>query len=615
MIDLSLARWIASYMRPYRWRLALLTLVSVVEVAVGALAPWPLKVVVDNVLSRRPMPAGILHLSTLGNHVSPATLLGIVLLAGLVLQILDQWVSMLHTQIQVETGQRMVFDLRARLFAHLQSLDMRHHNTVSAGDAVYRLDADAYCIDNLVMSGLFPMGSAALTLIVMLAILVKLDPLLATLALLVVPFLYWLLRVYTSPLGERAESVKELESTLSERLYETFSAIRVVKSFAREGYEQDRFAARASGAMRARVRLTWDESLFSLAITAVTILGTTLVLWVGGLHVLRGQLTIGSLLVVIAYLGSVYGPLSAIAHTSGSLQEALASTRRVRRTLALKPEVSGGLPGSTRSTAETLQVRGHVTFDSVSFGYDGHPAVLQGVSFEAHPGEMVALVGLTGAGKTTAVSLIPRFYDPLSGRVCIDGRDVRDYDLRALRERIAVVLQDPVLFRGTIAENIRYGRLDATHEEVRRAALTAHADEFVARLDQGYETDIGESGTGLSGGERQRLSIARAVLKDAPILILDEPTSSLDAISEEVVFTALKRLREGRTTIVIAHRLSTIRDADRILVLDRGRVVACGRHDEILRSSDLYRRMWQRLVVGRSLDEPLTIDELTQEAW
>lgn len=250
----------------------------------------------------------------------------------------------------------------------------------------------------------------------------------------------------------------------------------------------------------------------------------------------------------------------------------------------------------------------------MSFGYEGHPAVLQDVSFEAHPGEMVALVGLTGAGKSTAVSLIPRFYDPLSGRVCIDGRDVRDYNLRALRERIALVLQDPVLFRGTIAENIRYGRLDATNDEIRRAAITAHADEFIARLDHAYETEVGESGTGLSGGERQRLSIARAVLKDAPILILDEPTSSLDAISEEMVFNALKRLRAGRTTIVIAHRLSTIRDADRILVLDRGRVVACGRHDDIVRTSDLYRRMWQRLVVGRSLDEPLTIDELTQEA-
>ena len=239
MIDLSLARWIASYMRPYRWRLALLALVSVVEVGVGALTPWPLKVVVDNVLSGHPMPHGFLGLSSLASHASAASVLAIVLLAGLALQILDQWVSLLHTQIQVDTGQRMVFDLRARLFAHLQALDMRHHTTVSAGDAVYRLDADAYCIDNLVMTGLFPMASAALTLIVMLAILLKIDPLLATLALIVVPFLYWLLRVYTAPLGERAESVKELESTLSERLYETFSAIRVVKSFARERYEQE----------------------------------------------------------------------------------------------------------------------------------------------------------------------------------------------------------------------------------------------------------------------------------------------------------------------------------------------------------------------------------------
>jgi ATP-binding cassette subfamily B protein len=617
MIDLSLARWIASYMRPYRWRLTVLALVSVVEVGLGALTPWPLKVVVDNVLSHRPMPDGFLHLSSLASRVSAATLLAIVLVAGLVIQILDQWVSTLHTQIQVDTGQRMVFDLRSRLFAHLQALDMRHHTAVSAGDAVYRLDADAYCIDNLVMTGLFPMASAALTLIVMLAILVKIDPLLATLALVVVPFLYELLRIYTTPLGERAESVKEMESTLSERLYETFSAIRVVKSFARERYEQERFAARARSSMQARVRLTWHESLFSLAITAVTIFGTTLVLWVGGLHVLRGQLTVGSLLVVIAYLGSVYGPLSAIAHTSGSLQEALASTRRVRRTLALEPETGHGSYGSIGlddADGQPLQVRGHVQFERVSFGYDAHPDVLQDVSFEAHPGEMVALVGLTGAGKTTAVSLIPRFYDPLSGRVLIDGTDVREYDLRALRERIALVLQDPVLFRGTIAENIRYGRLDATNDDLRRAAIAAHADEFVARLEGGYETEVGESGSGLSGGERQRLSIARAVLKDAPILILDEPTSSLDAISEEVVFNALKRLRAGRTTIVIAHRLSTIRDADRILVLDRGQVVACGRHDEILRTSDLYRRMWQRLVVGRSLDEPLTIDELTQEA-
>ena len=609
MVDTSLIRWIASYMRPYRWRLAVLAVVSLAEVGLGALTPWTLKLVVDNVLSAQPLPHWIAAVTTPLGGTHAAALLGLILVAGLLLQVISEFVSMFHTQIQVDTGQRMVYDLRARLFAHLQALDMRHHTSVSAGDAVYRIDADAYCIDNLVMTGLFPLGSAALTLVVMLAILIKLDRTLAFLALGVVPFLYWILRVYTKPLGERAERVKELESTLAERLYEKFAAIRVVKSFARERHEQDRFRGRATEAMRERVRLTWQESLFSVAITSVTILGTTLVLWMGGLHVLRGQLTVGALLVVIAYLGSVYGPLSAIAHTAGTLQEALASTRRVRRAFRLIPEVtdepSRGLNPS--------RIRGHVVFDRVSFSYGNHPPVLEDVSFEARPGEMVAVVGLTGSGKTTAVSMIPRFYDPAAGRVLIDGRDVREYDLRALRERIALVLQDPVLFRGTIAENIRYGRLDASADEVRSAAIAAHADQFVRALDNGYDSEVGESGSGLSGGERQRLSIARAVLKDAPILILDEPTSSLDAISEEIVFGALKRLRAGRTTIVIAHRLSTIRDADRILVLDGGRVRANGRHEEILRTNDLYRRMWQRLVVGKSLDEPLTVDELTQE--
>jgi ATP-binding cassette subfamily B protein/subfamily B ATP-binding cassette protein MsbA len=345
-----------------------------------------------------------------------------------------------------------------------------------------------------------------------------------------------------------------------------------------------------------------------VGITSDTILGTTLVLWVGGVHVLRHELTLGSLLVVIAYLESVYGPLSSIAHTAGSLQEAFASARRVRRTLEITPEADVESAGLNPAS-----IRGHIVFDRVSFGYDAHAPVLDSISFEARPGEMIALVGLTGSGKTTAVSLIPRFYDPQKGRILIDDRDVRAYDIRALRERIALVLQDPVLFRGTIGENIRYGRLEAGPDEVRQAAIAAHVDEFVARLEAGYDSDVGETGSGLSGGERQRLAIARAILKDAPILILDEPTSSLDAISEEIVFSAIRRLRAGRTTLVIAHRLSTVRDADRILVLDRGRIVASGRHDEILTTSDLYRRMWQRLVVGRSLDEPLSIDELTQE--
>jgi ABC-type multidrug transport system fused ATPase/permease subunit len=276
---------------------------------------------------------------------------------------------------------------------------------------------------------------------------------------------------------------------------------------------------------------------------------------------------------------------------------------------ALTPETVDA-PGAV----DAAGVKGNVQFEHVGFAYPDGTTVLQDINFEAHPGQMIALVGLTGAGKTTLVSLIPRFYHPTSGRVLIDGVDVRDYRVRSLREKIAIVLQDPVLFSGTIADNLRYGRLDADAAELEAAARAAHAHEFISHLSKKYETEVAEAGGGLSGGERQRLSVARAILKNAPILILDEPTSSLDAISEEIVFAALRRLRIGRTTIVIAHRLSTVRDADCILVLDGGRIAAQGRHEELLKSSQLYRRMCARLSVGKSLDEPESVDELIQAA-
>jgi ABC-type multidrug transport system fused ATPase/permease subunit len=305
----------------------------------------------------------------------------------------------------------------------------------------------------------------------------------------------------------------------------------------------------------------------------------------------------------------VYGPLSAIAHTTGHLQGALAGAKRVRAMFALIPETI-----DTPDAIEATDVRGDIKFEDVGFTYPDGTNVLDDITFAAKPGEMVALVGLTGAGKTTLVSLIPRFYHASRGRVLIDGIDVRNYRIRSLREKIAIVLQDPVLLSGRIADNLRFGRLDATPEEIEAAARAAHAHEFISHLPKKYDTEIAEAGGGLSGGERQRLSVARAILKNAPVLILDEPTSSLDAISEEIVFAALRRLRVGRTTIVIAHRLSTVRDADRILVLDGGRIAAQGRHDELLKTSQLYRRMCARLSVGKSLDEPETVDELMDAA-
>ncbi|MDE3156287.1 MAG: ABC transporter ATP-binding protein [Acidobacteriota bacterium] len=601
----STFRWMLDCMRPYRPWMAVLALLSVVEVGLGALAPWPLKVVVDNVLRGQAFPPALAALVDRLTGGSRTGLLVLVVLAGFAIQVANEVASMLHTQVQVDTGQRMVFDLRGRLFAHLQALGLSHFVTTSTGDAVYRLETDAYCINDLVMTGLFPLASAVLTLAVMFTVLVRLDPTIALLSLAVVPVLYACLRHYTSALVDRAERVKELESRLVERLYETFAAIRLVKSFAREPYEAGRFAEHGRAAMAGRVSLTWQESLFSVLITTTTLAGTALVVIVGGLHVLSGRLTVGALLVVIAYLGAVYGPLSAIAHTTGSLQQALAGARRVRAALALAPE-----PADAPGTADATAIRGRIEFQQVGFTYPDGTRVLDDISFSAAPGELVAIVGLTGAGKTTLVSLIPRFYEPTAGRVLIDGVDATRYGLRALRQRIAVVLQEPALFAGTIADNLRYGRLDAADDELEDAARAAQAHDFIVRLADGYDTPIGEAGGGLSGGERQRIGIARAVVKDAPILILDEPTSALDAISEEAVFSALRRLRAGRTTIVIAHRLSTVRDADRILVLDGGRLAAQGRHDELLERSTLYRRMCARLSVGRSLDEPETVDEI-----
>ncbi len=601
--------WTLSFLRPYRKRVALLAVLLLSEIGLGALQPWPLAVVIDYVLGGKPFPARLAPWIGVVTQNHRFLLLIAVVIAGVVLQVVNQLVSAYGTQVQVDTGQRMVYDLRGRLFQHLTALGLHHHITTSTADAVYRVDVDAYAIENLVMSGIFPLATSIISLTVMFGILLYMNVTIALLSLTVVPFMYFCLRYYTSTLVNREERVKELESKLLERLYETFGAMKLVKSFAREPHELQRYAGAGDTTMTARIAITWQQSLFSVVVSTITILGTALVVIVGGRFVMRGRLTVGQLWVVINYLGAVYGPLSAIAHTTGQLQGAMAGAKRVRAMFAMTPETVEA-PDALEATA----VRGDIRFESVGFTYPGGAKVLHDIAFDARPGQVVALVGLTGAGKTTLVSLIPRFYDATVGRVLIDGVDVRQYRVRSLREKIAIVLQDPVLFSGTIADNLRYGRLDATREEIEEAARAAHAHEFISRLSKGYDTEIAEAGGGLSGGERQRLSVARAILKNAPILILDEPTSSLDSISEEIVFAALRRLRAGRTTIVIAHRLSTVRDADRILVLDGGQIAAQGRHEELLKSSQLYRRMCARLSVGKSLDDPESVDELIEAA-
>ena len=605
---MTLLAWTLSFLRPYRGRTAAVVALTLVEIGLAALAPWPLKLVIDTVFGDTPFPDWLTTSLPGLVGLSAAALLVAIVVVGLLIQLGMEVVRMVHTQLQVQMGQRIVYRLRETLLAHLQALPLHHHLQSRTADSVYRLDADAHCVDDLIIGGLFPLALAAINLTVMFVILLFVDATLALLSLVVAPFLYVCLRYHAGAMSSRAEEVKTLESSLIERTFEILSSIAAVKSFTREHHELTRFSRDGRATMQARLTLTWQESMFSVAVTAITLAGTALILVIGGLHVIDGRLTVGTLLVVVAYLAAVYDPISEIARTTGLLQQAVVSARRVREILALTPEVLDA-PGAIDASA----VAGHLRFEHVSFSYDDTRTVLDDISFEARPGELVAIVGLTGAGKTTLANLVPRFFEPQDGRIVIDGTDIRRFGLKSLRDRIALVPQTPVLFAGTIADNIRYGRLTATDAEVVEAARAAHVDVFVRRLADGYDTAVAEAGATLSGGERQRLGIARALLKQAPILILDEPTSAIDAISEEAVFDALRRLRDRHTTLVIAHRLSTIRDASRILVLHDGRLIAQGPHESLLATSALYRRMCARLSVGRSLDEPESVDELLRE--
>ena len=580
---MGLIGWALRDVRPYRRSLGMLTALASFEIVLRLLLPWPMKAVVDTALGAQTPPGWLLALPGVRSDSRPSLLIAIVAL-GLAIQMAHQAVLMVHSRLYSRTGHLITRDLRQRLFMHLQAMSLRHHAETPIGESVYRLEADAGCLEQLLLRGALPFTFSALTLIVMFSILVRIDDSLALVSLSVVPFMFVWIRWSARRMRPGVERTRQLESRMSARVYESFAAIRLVKSFGREPYEGQRFSGVANEAMQARVVLSAREAWFSSIVAALTAVGTSSVVVAGGLLVLRGRITVGTVLVALAYLGFVYGPLSGLANTTGSMQQALAGVRRVRETLLSAPEIiydTGGVEP---------HLTGQVEFEHVTFGYDTRE-VLHDINFSAAPGEFIALVGPSGSGKTTLASLIPRFYEPSAGRVLLDGRDASKYKLAALRQQISLVLQESIVLSGSIRDNLRYGRLDATNAAIEAAARAANAHEFIQALPRGYDTELGEAGIGLSGGQRQRLSMARAFLKDAPILILDEPTAALDAVSEELVLNALTRLRVGRTLFVIAHRLSTVRQADRIIVLDAGRIVAQGTHETLLRDNELYRSL------------------------
>jgi ATP-binding cassette subfamily B protein len=470
--------------------------------------------------------------------------------------------------LRTHTGERITLDFRARLFRHVQRLAFTFHDTRGTADSIYCIQYDAPAIQWLTLYGVIPLLTSGVTLLAMIYVTARLDWHLALVATSIIPLLMIIPEVYERRMRGQYINVKELESSTLGIVQEVLSALRVVKAFGREDHEQKRFVGLSSTGMGARIRLAFVESTVNLLSHVITAIGAALVLYLGVRSVLAGHLTLGELLMVITYLTQLYGPLNAISDKIIGLQPSKASIQRAFALLDAVPDVI------ERPHARTLKrAAGAVEFQGVGFAYDGRNLILDDISFAIEAGTRLGIAGRTGAGKSTLISLLMRFYDPSTGQIFLDGIDLRDYKLDDLRHQFAVVLQEPVLFSTSIAENIAYGRPGASFQEIVAAAKVANAHDFIVDLPNAYDTLVGERGMLLSGGERQRIALARAFLKDAPILILDEPTSSIDVATEAMIMEAMERVMAGRTTVMIAHRLSTLEGCDARLVIEHGRIV------------------------------------------
>jgi ATP-binding cassette subfamily B protein/subfamily B ATP-binding cassette protein MsbA len=562
----------------------LIIVVTILSTLFSLLQPWPMKVLVDHVLGKAPLADGLAKfVRMLPDAGTPSGLLVYVVIATLVVFAVNSTLDVVLTFSWIRTGQKMVYDLAGDLFSHVQRLSLRYHGQNAVGDSISRITGDSWSVHTVVDTLMFAPIHAAFMLVSMIVVMSQMNLGLTLLALVVTPFMVGSSIIFGKPVRKAARGRRETDSRIQTHIQRTLSGMPVVQAFAQEDREIRRFNEFADDSIRAQKRSTFVGSGYSLLSGFISTAGRGIILVAGAHQVIEGKLSIGSLLVFLSYLSTLQAQLKAFTGIRIALQGAGASIDRVMEILETEPEVRD-LPEATPLT----DVRGHLRLEQVTFGYSADRPVLHELSLEALPGQTVAIVGATGAGKSTLVSLIPRFYDPWQGRITLDGRDLRSLQLRSLRSQVAIVLQEPFLFPLTIAENIAYGRPDATQGEIEAAARAANAHQFIERLPEGYQTSIGERGATLSGGERQRLSIARALLKDAPLLILDEPTSALDAETEELLLQALKRLMAGRTTFIIAHRLSTIREADTIVVLRDGHIIEQGSHFELLARDGAY---------------------------
>ena len=569
------------YARKHRASLVVAVVLMAMAAVVTLAQPWPLAFLIDGVLGKKHIPRFV---TSFAGH-STAGLILFAVLAGVVVSLVAGVTSLLSEAVNTRLERRLALDHRSDLYAHCQTLTQAFYDNRRTGDFMYRINFEAQALGEIAVA-LLPLTQSALTLLGMFAITATLDLKLALMALAITPLVYYATGLYGKYIVPRLVGVRNLEGESLGIVNETMGILRLTVGFNRQRKEYLRFRHQGERATVARVHVTVAQMVFSLIITICTAGGTALVLFVGAHDVVARRLSVGELVVLVAYIGSIYSPLQNISSTMAHFQERFIALQKSRELMSSQPEFTDA-PDAT----DMARVSGRVTFENVSFNYKSRTSTLRDISFDVPAGTKVAIVGPTGAGKTTLVGLIPRFYDVTAGRITVDGIDIRTVTQSSLRENISIVPQEPVLFAGTIADNIRYGKLDATDGEVEAAAQAANAHDFITALPGGYDSIVGERGVNLSGGERQRICIARAFIKDAAVVILDEPTSSIDSRTEAGILEALERLSERRTTLLVAHRLSTVRGADYVLVLNDGELVEQGAPEELLATAGLFRQL------------------------
>src|SRR5437016_1787498 len=573
---MAIYRRVLRYYRPFLGQTVLGLLLSFFGIGLNLLKPWPFKIIVDNFLRTGP-----------AIHPDWRTWIPLLCLALVAIQLLWGIINWITNYLFVKIGLQALLKLRTDLYSYLQSLSLKYHDTRRSTDSSFRVAYDSQSIQTIYNKGFTNIFGSAITLAGTFVIMVQLDWQLTLLSLAIVPLIVGAIYIFAHRIRRESTSIQEQESAVLTQAQEGLSSIRMVHAFGREEFEVLRFHQQASQSLQANLRLTLTNVNSALVISTLMVIGTAAMYYVGTLHVLAGTLTLGSLLVFSAYLLMLYQPLESLTYTAWAMEGATAGAKRCFEVLDRQDDVVD----SPKAIA-ILSARGSIEFQNVSFAYAQDRDVLHNLDLTISPNQIVALVGGTGAGKSTLLSLVPRFYDPTSGSVTLDGCDLREITKRSLRAQIAIVLQDTLLFSTSVRENIAYGRPDATEEEIVDAARRAQADEFIRQMPNGYQSAVGERGGHLSVGQRQRLGIARAFLKNAPVLLLDEPTSALDPTTESAIMETIKELMRGRTTLIATHRLATVHNVDQIIVLEHGHIVEQGRGLELVARGGVYAKLY-----------------------